>query len=496
MKSVKNFLILALALVSVSAFADAHLRNCMYDYNANLYDFSADGIEEIFPDGRAVVPSILDLKVGDLFIDEDGIVQIVDSITVSSNGDVTINSSMPTNLRSFMDMINIPEQAIEIETEDWEIYGYDSQPELLAQEEAGMTRGAGIASSGGMLGSAIPVSKRDMTPNISVNIPLGGGADPDAIAKAAGASQSEADQAKSRMKNTSGMNLGLNVEVPYKKNKFEIRPNVSLPYTSVFTRKKTWKFWTKEFWSRDNWYTSGYASLSTDIDIYTGIGFEFDVCAKKACEIPICKIPVPVVSAGLYLWPELSLMSSMNIQEYIHYLYKATFTCDLDGEYVLCVPHNFQKRVETDSLYTGTSVTGTIIGTAGIYIGPKIGIEIAGFSLAAISAKVGPEAKATFPVLDFVSYYDPCNEIGEGDYLGKKEFGWSGGLPYIKVLSGSVHKTASNTDALKQSKFEVYAKANVNLSFIKGLISTNVWSWKSSPLFKLPDEASKVKQEA
>lgn len=101
MKMIKKFLCAALALVSAGAFADTHLRNCVYDYMPNVYDFSADGIEEVFLDGRAVIPTVMDLQVGDLFIDEDGIIQVVDSVIVDNEGNVTINSSMPDNVRSW-----------------------------------------------------------------------------------------------------------------------------------------------------------------------------------------------------------------------------------------------------------------------------------------------------------------------------------------------------------------------------------------------------------
>lgn len=48
MKMIKKFLCVALALIPVGAFADTHLRNCVYDFKPNVYDFSADGIEEVF----------------------------------------------------------------------------------------------------------------------------------------------------------------------------------------------------------------------------------------------------------------------------------------------------------------------------------------------------------------------------------------------------------------------------------------------------------------
>lgn len=238
MKMIKKFLCVALALIPVGAFADTHLRNCVYDFKPNVYDFSADGIEEVFIEGRAVVPSVLDLEVGDLFIDEDGIIQVVDSIIVDKDGNVTINSSMPDSVYSFMDMVSIPEQDIEVETSDWEIMGTDKQLEYVSE-----SRSAGSASSGGMLGNAIPVDKRDMTPNVTVSIPLNPEKDPiAAMKKALNASDSNVNTVKDNVKDTSGSSLVIRAEVPYKSKKFSITPKVDLPYTTVITRKKLTTF--------------------------------------------------------------------------------------------------------------------------------------------------------------------------------------------------------------------------------------------------------------
>lgn len=477
MKMIKKILCFALALIPAGAFADTHLRNCVYDYKPNVFDFSSDGIEEVFIDGRAVVPTVMDLRVGDLFIDEDGVIQVVDSIIVDSEGNLTINSSMPSNVYDFMDMVSIPQQDIEVETGDWDIMGYDAQPELLKQEaeNSGMSRGAGTASSGGMLGNAIPVSERDMTPNINVTIPLGSSASADEIAKSAGATAKQTDEAKKRVKDKSGGSLTIKAEVPYLAKKFSITPKVDLPYTTVITRKKTYNIYKKEYWTKENWYHPGSASLNVDLDLYTGIGFEIDVVAKKACEITICQTPTTGITAGLYLWPELTLMSSMTLQKYVHVQYACGCSCDLDGEYILCVPHNFNKYVYRNDVHTGSSFDGSIVGTAGIFIGPKVAVSIAGFDLAAISAKFGPEAKAVFPLIGCISYNDPNNEIGNGDYLGTSS---AGGV--VNKIYGS-----------EESKFTLYLKATVGGSFIKGLISTDFYTWKSSPIIELPKDWGK-----
>ena len=142
----------------------------------------------------------------------------------------------------FMDMVSIPQQDIEVETGDWDIMGYDAQPELLEQEKnsSALSRGAGTASSSGMLGNAIPVEKRDMTPNINVTIPLGSSASADEIAQSAGATAAQTDEAKKRVKDKSGSSLTIKAEVPYLAKKFSITPKVDLPYTTVITRKKTY----------------------------------------------------------------------------------------------------------------------------------------------------------------------------------------------------------------------------------------------------------------
>ena len=469
MKMIKKFLCAALALVSAGAFADTHLRNCVYDYMPNVYDFSADGIEEVFLDGRAIVPTVMDLQVGDLFIDEDGIIQVVDSVIVDNEGNVTINSSMPDNVRSFMAMISIPEQDLEIETEDWEILGTDAQLEL-----GGDSRAAGSASSGGMLGSAIPVSKRDMTPSIQVAIPLDPSKDPiNAMKNVLGASSKDVDTVKKsgNLKDTSGAQFIVRAEIPYKKNTFNVNTKVELPYTTIFFRKKTWNPYKKEYWTKENFYHQGCAGIKVDLDIYTGLGIRVDVVGKKSCEITLFQTPTTGVTAGFYLWPELTVMAGVTYQEYVHVMYGCSAVCDLDGEYVFAVPHNFRKSVYQNIVNTGTSFEGSIIGTAGFFIGPKVAVSVLGFDLASVSAKFGPEAKVTMPVFSVISYKDPYNTIAP----------ISSGY-----MLGSVYKTTSGAEALANTKFELYLKAAVTGSLFKGLISTDFWTWKSSPLFELP----------
>lgn len=480
MKNIKKFLCAALALIPVGTFADTHLRDCVYDYKPEVFDFSADGIEEVFMDGRAIVPTVLDLQVGDLFIDEDGIIQVVDSIVVDSDGNLTINSSMPGNVRSFMEMVSIPRQDVEVETSDWEIMGTDAHTELI--EETG-TRGIGSASAGGMLGKAIPEDKRQMTPSVQVSIPLDPSKDPIAgMKKALNASQEDIDKAKNsgNCKDTSGSSLVIRAEVPYSAKQFTITPTVDLPYTTVITRKKTYNIYKKAYWTKENWYHQGSAYIGVAMDVYTGLGVRVDVVGKKSCEIMLAKTPTEVLYAGLYLWPEVTLMAGVTYQNYIHILYSCSASCDLDGEYILAVPHNFRKNVYQNIVSTGTSFDGSIIGTAGFFIGPKIAVGVAGFDLAAIQAKFGPEAKLTMPIFSVVSYNDPYNTIAAAD------------SPYNGSVSGSVYESKTLEEALKDTKFQLYIKASVSGSLIKGLISTDFYTWKSSPLFELPKDWDKI----
>lgn len=170
-------------------------------------------------------------------------------------------------------------------------------------------------------------------------------------------------------------------------------------------------------------------------------------------------------------------MAGVTYQNYVHVMFACKSECDLDGEYIIAVPHNFRKSVSKNTVATGTSLEGSIIGTAGIFIGPKISVSIAGFDLASISAKFGPEAKLTMPLLNSISYNDPNNALVAAD------------SPY----RGSVNECVSGEDALKETNFQLYLKAAVSGSLIKGLISTDFWIWKSSPLIELPKDFAKFK---
>ena len=84
------------------------------------------------------------------------------------------------------------------------------------------------------------------------------------------------------------------------------------------------------------------------------------------------------------------------------------------------------------------------------------------------------------PVFSVVSYNDPYNTIAAAD------------SPYNGSVSGSVYESKTLEEALKDTKFQLYLKASVSGSLIKGLISTDFYTWKSSPLFELPKDWDKI----
>ncbi|MBP5450530.1 MAG: hypothetical protein J6Y01_10505, partial [Spirochaetales bacterium] len=65
--------ILVIMFAAVTLFAETNLSGVYAIFDDDVLDFSEDGIAENIVDGKLVRRTMLDLKVGDVFIDTDGI---------------------------------------------------------------------------------------------------------------------------------------------------------------------------------------------------------------------------------------------------------------------------------------------------------------------------------------------------------------------------------------------------------------------------------------
>ena len=96
----------------VIAFAETNLSNVYALYADNVLDFSEDGIAENIVDGKLVRYSMLDLKVGDVFIDTDGDAKKVAAIVRNGN-DITIETVAPT-IDEFFQFVRVPNQDVDL----------------------------------------------------------------------------------------------------------------------------------------------------------------------------------------------------------------------------------------------------------------------------------------------------------------------------------------------------------------------------------------------
>ncbi|MCR5494290.1 MAG: hypothetical protein K6F15_01505 [Treponema sp.] len=488
MKKISYSFAFLILLLPFNLCAYNGFRNSVYDYQNNVIDFSDEGIPENIVDSRAVTYSPLDLKAGDIFLDANGNALKVVSVTVSSTGSIDIQTVQPT-LREVFQYIDIPEQSIEFDPSDFIIFGEDKTEDwnngdymLRYDDEGNWNDGdsSRASQSGGMLGDIF--TQTTLCPNISVSLSDLG--DVDSVMEKLFKYNKEAQEKaakeayeKAKAKGYGGKfggSASLDVEIPYRQRKLSMTGNVDLPYTSVITRRKTWKFWTKSFWTKENWYHKGSAKCHFEADIQLGVALDLTLSGSyKTPKIPIFATPPMGFNIGFYMWPSVKAKASAAYQKYEHFIYDGGMNCDLDGEYVACVPHNFSTTTYKKYVGTGQSLSGSVAAALTVLLGPQAGISIAGISVADITAQAGISAKVAVPSFSSVEFSDiHLNDYGES----------------AVTITPTDTNSVKNLLTLDWSKisFKVTPQAAVSVSAINGLLSSTLWSWQGDPLASWP----------
>ena len=108
--------IVFLFLLNISAFSNSSLRDTIMDFNNNVIDFSETGLMDNVRSGEIVQLSPLDLKVGSIFIDVDGIAKKV--VRIEEVGNEIIIDTIQPEIREVFEFYRIPEQTINLTIDD------------------------------------------------------------------------------------------------------------------------------------------------------------------------------------------------------------------------------------------------------------------------------------------------------------------------------------------------------------------------------------------
>lgn len=487
MRSLRDIFIIVFFVLPFAVCAYSGFRNSVYDYQNNVIDFSDEGIPENIVDGRAIAFSPLDLKVGDIFIDADGNALKVYSITTNPDGSMDIETIKP-DIREVFQYIDIPNQTIDVLADDFIIYGEDATEEwnngiydMVYDEDGNFIEDPASrsgATCGGMLGDIF--KETTICPRVSIPIKLnkkegGKGFYEELKSELKDISDHYSDgfeATKSKLEEKKGGftekdTLTISVEFPYKQRTLSLTGNVDLPYVTVITRKKTWKFWKKSFWSKENLYHKGSARCELNADLQIGSSVTFALAGAFSEK----KLIGEVGPVRFYSWSSGTMAASFAYQKYNHLVYRGGVSCDLDGEYIRAVPHNFKAYTLDKYCGSGESMEASVIGTLSWMMGPETGLSVAGISLVSITGKVGAEAKIVVPVFKTLKFDDSrLNNYGE---------------PSVTINDVPFDKDNLGTDWRKVS-FNLYAKAMIDASCINDKVCTNLWTWKSDPLISLP----------
>ncbi|MBO5288243.1 MAG: hypothetical protein J6B11_02515 [Spirochaetales bacterium] len=381
-------------LLPTGLFAEVAFTNSIFDYQNEVIDFSEYGIQENVRSGKSVEISLENLKVGDIFIDADGTALKV--VTVSFvDGEIIIETEQPELMEVFQ-FVSIPQQDLELE-----YYGQNFR--------SASSRGDMSILDKNLSGDNVKSIDKDITlssknPKVTANI-------------------------KGRFRN----------------NKSTITTEFQLPYTKLNTHG-TWKPWK---WTID--YKKGTAKLGYDCDLEFGAGLGVGIEAKKTWDILLFEgaavdpSTVSGVKAEVYFWPGISGKITSEVQAYARIAMNVGGQCRLDGEGILCIPHDFRTWGNDPLSSAGFSSNVTLSGKLEAKFGPKISLVLLGISVASINGGAGPYLSGNAEMSSYI-YRDFRNSTNNEEKF---------------ILSGNM---------------EIGVCASVGIGMINDKISMTVWS--------------------
>lgn len=329
-----KILIFLVTLLSLPYFASAYsgFHDTIVDFNNNVIDFREEGLLDNVRSGVLVNYSPLDLKVGSIFIDADGVAKKV--VRIQEDGDEIFIETVKPLLREVFEFYDIPIQTIDY-----------SQENLLPESlPSGSTVSPADRASLGVEAKFV----KEFGPAKDMKVTLTAGATV-----------------------TAGLKIG-----------------ARLPYKYVDT-KGTWKPWK---WKTR--HVQGYAKGNFDYSME--LDGKVEAKFKKTWEsnpIPLLVYgsisPGFNTSAGLYtksiVTGEVAFIDKLVVGVYGN----AGAGCDLDGLLYHCWPVNIRKWSSTDfKVRNEMSLEADVKFKQKLYLGASI--ELFGFSIFEVETGGGP----------------------------------------------------------------------------------------------------------
>ena len=342
--------IVFLFLLNISAFSNSSLRDTIMDFNNNVIDFSETGLMDNVRSGEIVQLSPLDLKVGSIFIDVDGIAKKV--VRIEEVGNEIIIDTIQPEIREVFEFYRIPEQTINLTIDDH--LQMDSLPQgsVIIQD----TRGVAVSKT-------VSFSKEVGNDDVSVEL-----------------------EARA--------NLDITASV-----------GAELPYVKIDNRG-TWKPWK---WKIKQY--NGYAKGDFTYDL--GLLGTLTVKAEyeKEIDIPIFALTTgPGIDIGVGLASKTSIEGSITLKNELTFNLTGNvgLTCGLEGLGPFAKPINVKTTGSTNfQVKNELSLKAEVELKEKVYLG--LWVKMFGFSIVEADAGGGPYLSFEAEVKVWVEYNTATN---------------------------------------------------------------------------------------
>lgn len=330
--------------VSLLIFPDSVFRNVILDFDSDVVDFRESGLMENIRGGELVQFSPLDLKVGSIFIDVDGIAKKVARISKVGN-EVIIDTIQP-ELREVFAFYHIPEQKVRITNEN-----------------------------------LVVDSLQNYNENNRYSYEWGG----------------------ELHKNFIVQDI-LNVSVDAKCNVFaEIKTGAALPYTHI-DKKGTWKPWK---WEAKHVKGYAQGTFNYDLNFSGSVNINARK-AWESGEVPLGNYQVSYgVVAGAQLLTKTTVDGKVSISDTLEVRLNGEFgaRCDLEGVGVLCFPANGYAWGKTGfSVKNVLSTQNADVSLKqALYLG--LYVELVGFVIVEGTTGTGPSLEINGTLDNINSHY-------------------------------------------------------------------------------------------
>ncbi len=350
--------------VSFFTYSNTDLHNTIIDFNNNVIDFSETGLMDNVRSGELTQLTPLDLEIGSIFIDVDGVAKKVVNITQSGN-EIYIDTVKP-ELREVFEFYDIPEQIVTLTIGDH-----------LLMDNAPFDSSL-IPDSRGAKGTmSLEFEKKLGDDNASVTL---------------------------------GAEASLTVDVSV---------GARLPYTMLDT-KGTWKFWK---WQIK--YYQGFAKGDIEYDLSLKGTVIAEAKMSKELNIPIFALTTgPGIDVGAGFYSNSSITGSIKITDILEFTLKgnAGAKCNLDGFLIYCYPTNIEAYGDTEFLVKNSlELKAQVELKQKMYLGAWV--KIFGFAIVEADAGGGPYLNFEATIEGWLQYSTKTKFTSNWSYSGLGEIG-------------------------------------------------------------------------